>query len=150
MSFLSGISERIEQSSIPVTETGCWLWTLAPDEKGYGLITIKGVTKKAHRVSYQAYKGEIPEGKVVMHSCDCRACVNPDHLRLGSQIENIKDRDKKGRMKRKLSDEAVLLIRASTENVKTLAKKFNVSEWTIYDIRNLKRGRFKNVTNNVL
>lgn len=79
---------------------GCWYWTGIVDHKGYGMIRFdgpKGFWKKAHRVSYEAYKGQIPEGLLVCHSCDNRRCINPDHLWLGTNKDNINDRDRKGR-----------------------------------------------------
>jgi len=99
------IKERFEQKCEPVTETGCWIWTGCYSGKGrtgYGLFHTKTVKtgakmKKAHRVSYELYKEEIPEGMLVCHKCDNPACVNPDHLFLGSHIDNMKDMISKGR-----------------------------------------------------
>ena len=79
----------------------CWLWTASRRNKGYGAFgyTRDGVTvqDRAHRFSYRIHKGEIPDGMFVLHTCDTPACVNPDHLFLGSNDDNIRDMLKKGR-----------------------------------------------------
>ena len=78
----------------------CWIWTAAIRGKsGYGAIKIDGKTIDAHRLSYQIYKGEIPKGVYVCHSCDNRKCVNPAHLFLGSPKDNWEDGFEKNRIK---------------------------------------------------
>lgn len=82
---------------------GCWLWTGALNDAGYGMIsdragTVSGSTaKRAHRMSYELHKGPIPDGLHLLHSCDVRKCVNPDHLSVGTNQDNIADRVSKGR-----------------------------------------------------
>ena len=78
----------------------CWLWVGGKGLKGYGRIQEGGQGSKhllSHRVSYEMHKGDIPSGLVVMHICDNPSCVNPEHLRVGTQSENILDAIKKGR-----------------------------------------------------
>ena len=81
---------------IKVSETGCWEWQHNKDSRGYGMISIKGVYYRAHRYSYEYYKGAIG-GFNVLHKCDNPPCCNPDHLFLGNQNENALDMIKKGR-----------------------------------------------------
>lgn len=81
---------------------GCWEWQAGRFGGGYGKIAVKHNGKwtglYAHRVSYELTHGPIPDGMCVCHSCDNPKCVNPSHLWIGTQIENIKDRDIKGRL----------------------------------------------------
>lgn len=76
---------------------GCWFWTASKDSNGYGLFTMDGKHITAHRCSHILFKGPIPHGKVLLHSCDTPHCVNPDHLTPGTLSDNMVDREKKGR-----------------------------------------------------
>ena len=80
----------------------CWIWTAFKETNGYGKVFIQGSKRAAHRISYILHRGNIPKGMgyhgtVVMHTCDNRACVNPGHLTLGSQKDNMHDAKIKGR-----------------------------------------------------
>jgi predicted XRE-type DNA-binding protein len=79
--------------------TGCWIWHGAHVPRGYGIIKIPGERKQeyAHRLSWLIHRGPIPEGQYVLHQCDTPACVNPEHLFLGSAKANAGDMKNKGR-----------------------------------------------------
>ena len=76
---------------------GCWEWLGEKTEKGYGRLTIKKKHYRAHRLSYGFYVGDIPEGLLVCHHCDNPGCVNPSHLFIGTDMDNVHDMIKKGR-----------------------------------------------------
>lgn len=76
---------------------GCWLWTGAKNTGGYGMIQVGGRPIGAHRLSWELAHGPIPKGAMVLHSCDVRHCVRPDHLRVGSALENAADAVARGR-----------------------------------------------------
>lgn len=120
---------------VKVTPAGCWEWMGATNSKGYGQVWC-GESKKAlycHRVMSNA-----PAGATVLHSCDNPLCCNPEHLTIGTPLENSKDMVSKGRAHKgyKLTDEDVMAIMESSESGIKLARTFGVSQQTISDIRN--------------
>ena len=112
----------------------CWNWLAWCDSGGYGSISTTNGYTSAHRVSWELHKGPIPKGMHVLHSCDNPPCINPLHLFLGTQMDNMKDCIAKGRMPRgedkvnaKLTEQNVLEIRVSNETQAVLAKRYGVS-----------------------
>ena len=89
--------ERLLDHCEPEPNSGCWLWTASCYNGGYGQIKVDGKTKIAHRVAYETWVGEIPEGLCVCHKCDIPGCIRPDHLFIGTQKDNVHDCMKKER-----------------------------------------------------
>jgi hypothetical protein len=96
MPDVAEIRERILANVEPEPNTGCWLWSAGMSGEGYGILRF-GTPKKAHRVAYNAFIGEIPGRLFVCHRCDTPLCVNPDHLFLGTAADNAQDMVRKGR-----------------------------------------------------
>lgn len=93
---------------------GCWLWTAGvrrwarePWDGGYGAFWFRGKVVRAHLFAYWWLFGQVPDGKVLLHSCDNRRCVNVvDHVRPGTQLENVADMVAKRRQRNKYMAEA--------------------------------------------
>ncbi len=81
----------------PVPIAGCWLWTQSINNSGYGTKTFKGKTQLAHRLSWIIHRGKINDNMQILHRCDVRSCVNPDHLFMGTQSQNLEDALANGR-----------------------------------------------------
>ena len=75
----------------------CWLWIGFCDEHGYGRLHVAGRPDLAHRLSWEIHYGAVPQGRYVLHKCDTPACVNPEHLYLGTQVDTIADMFTRGR-----------------------------------------------------
>ena len=137
------LEERFHNQYIPVTESGCWLWTGAGMR--YGAIKNKGEIFYAHRISYEMHNGKIPKGLCVLHRCDVQACVNPEHLFLGTKKDNAVDRMNKGRgyrpigeknIKARFTEDEVRKIRTSSKTIEELADHYDVTDSCIYQILN--------------
>ena len=91
------LQEKFEQKVERIPFSNCWIWKAWINEHGYGRMRVKNNLVLAHRVSWEIHKTSIPKGLCVLHHCDVPSCVNPDHLFLGTQKDNILDMFKKGR-----------------------------------------------------
>lgn len=135
----SDVKERF-LSKVQVVESGCHEWTNVLNRGGYGKFHFEGKQEPAHRVAYILFKGEIPQGRWVLHKCDNRKCVNPEHLFLGDCKDNIEDMDKKGRRgtKSKLTYAQVEEINQLLDarfSQQYVAEMFGVDQTTISKIR---------------
>lgn len=129
----------IRERSVQVSESGCLVWMGAMSKLGYGSVRIKGKGYSTHRLSYHAHRGEIPDGLHVLHSCDVRCCVNPNHLRVGTNADNQRDRLKRGRHhKTKLLPDDVLKIREALneQSCRQVSEAHNIPITAIYQINN--------------
>jgi len=133
----------------------CWEWMAGKNKSGYGQFHY-GNLWGAHRFSWLLHNGAIAEGLFVCHVCDNKGCVNPAHLFLGTNQDNLQDASKKGRTARqhgeshgqsKLTEVQVLSIRREYAEGKTqrqLARKYNVSQQHISGIVTRKKWKYLN------
>lgn len=117
----------------------CWNWKSSFKSNGYGIIKVNGKTLSAHRMAWEISYGPIPEGMLVLHKCDNSACVNPDHLYLGTYKDNKRDtieRNPAG-TGAKLHKGEIELIKILGDNFSCqfVAKMFKVGVRTIHKIR---------------
>jgi hypothetical protein len=142
------MSERIK-ARIEIDADGCWNWQGSVDTRGYGNLNVGGRMQRVHRVAYMLWVGDIPKatghhGTVVMHACDNRRCCNPDHLRLGTQKDNVRDMEAKGRARHHagtdngraiLTPEQVSAIRADARSLSQITADYPVSLGAIQRIK---------------
>ena len=136
--------ERFNERIMIVAESGCHIWMGEINTLGYGYFKTDKKRHLAHRFSYQVEHGEIPRGLVVRHQCDTPSCVNPNHLVLGTQRENVLDSVRRGRANRakgsalsqsKLTEDDVAEIRKTAASDCEIARRFGVHHSTIRNIR---------------
>ena len=143
-----GIEPPPQKSSaaLSITTSPCWEWPWSRDVEGYGQAhDQERKTVRAHRLIWLALYGPIPEGKLLRHACDNPPCCNPQHLYLGSDVDNVADRDARlrtatgkhhGRTKLNADDvERIRLGLASGQTTTTLARECKVDRKTIAAIR---------------
>lgn len=123
-----------------IPESGCWIW-MGNIARGYG--RTSGEQRRAHRVSYEMHCGPVPIGANVLHRCDVKCCVNPSHLFLGSQSENVADMVQKSRQKgggRRLSDAIILAVALSEQSLRTTARMLGISKASVIKYKALAHG----------
>ena len=134
-----------EARTMPEPNSGCLIWTGSLLSDGYGQIAVNGKMMRAHRFSWEESNGPIPEGIYVLHTCDNRVCVNPDHLFLGTQQDNMDDMVRKGRQSKgelnggaKLTEAGIKLIRGDSRSLSKIADDYGVVKSHICNIQNFK------------
>ena len=131
-------------------DDGCWEWTGATGQNGYGHFKVEGRMLFAHRVAYEIWNGPIPLNFCVRHKCDVTKCVNPAHLETGTHQDNMNDMKERGRQaslkgqqngRSKLTEDDVREIKILLEfdfSCKELSNRFNVDDNTIWKIKRSK------------
>jgi len=154
------VIERVLNKVTRIPFSGCWIFTGAVNNFGYGIVGTGArgsPNDRAHRITYRHFVGEIPAGMFVCHVCDIPSCCNPEHLFLGTNQDNVNDMVKKGRNSKpprnphvvgsvhpcsKLTEQQVIEIRmryAYGSTQKDLARQYGVARQTISKVVNNKR-----------
>lgn len=128
---------------------GCWLWMGSRNAYGYGIFLMPGERAvRAHRYAYELWKGKIADGHVVMHICDNPPCVNPDHLDVGTKLDNNRDAAIKGHTKSgvrhwnvRLTPDQVAAIRDDPRTHHAVAVQYGIAQSTVSRIKSGKRRR---------
>jgi hypothetical protein len=107
MDFPSDVLKRFWAKVLKQPGDGCWEWIGAKHTGGYGQLRVSGVLKTTHRLSWEIHKGEVPAGLWVLHKCDNRACVRPEHLFVGTGLQNVRDTVAKGRHRGRTSKDII-------------------------------------------
>jgi len=136
------LQERLEHFSIPEPNSGCMLWDGRRDWNGYGMVAWRGQVLMAHRAAFMCAHGPIPRGRVICHRCDVRACINPDHLFLGTHGDNMVDMRAKWRRANpdaphgiKLDAERVAAVRRARGTQREIAARFGISQTQVSKIK---------------
>jgi len=139
-SAVDAVAESIRQfgfrQPIVVDGDGCWLWTGATNGQ-YGTFYVNGAKRYAHRHSYMVHRGPIPSGMMVLHSCDKPLCINPNHLHVGTQSDNMREASDRKRLRvgrrnpraRRSVDEVIAIRRAadSGESYSSIARRMKIA-----------------------
>lgn len=127
-----------------LSPSGCWEWSLYRDKKGYGRMSEHMGEVLTHRISYLHHVGPIPNGLHVLHRCDNPCCINPNHLFLGTNLDNSNDKIAKGRArgavgakncKAKLSEEDIVKIRNDPRSGSVIGREYGMSQPMISAIK---------------
>lgn len=148
--------DKLDRLSMPEPNSGCWLWLGRINQDGYGHISVRRSRwDRAHRIAWAEARGPIPTGLFVCHKCDVRSCVNPDHLFLGTNQDNVDDMIAKGRkaptpshclfpnkphkQHSKLTEEQILAIRSDPRGASVIAAEYGIVQQHVSKIRLLQR-----------
>ncbi len=139
------VARFMAKVAVPSSPRKCWQWLGAGKGNGYGSFNLDGTAQAAHHVAYLLFCGAIPAGLEVCHSCDNRACVNPDHLFLGTRADNMVDCKMKGRTaghhRKHLKEHQVQEIRRLLGRGERVAKVVQITGVSHSVISNIKEGK---------
>lgn len=143
------MQRRFDRKYIPEPNSGCWLWLGTLHEGDYGEFRIRGGRRvRAHVWSFKNAGSKVPRGKFVLHTCDIRCCVNPDHLYAGTKKQNTADAIARNRFPTgvhhhftTLTEQDVRAIRIDSRVQTAIAKEYGVGQMTVCNIKRRKTWR---------
>lgn len=141
MSAKRTLHEKFWTKVVAGSPGACWEWLGARQVTGHGLVAVNRTTTTAHRVSWTLHRGPIPDGLVVRHRCDNPPCVNPEHLELGTRLDNVRDavarsdawRNSRGRSRLRNDIDTVEVRRryAAGESQQLIANALEIGQSTV-------------------
>jgi hypothetical protein len=144
------LKDHFDRCYVPEPMSGCWLWVNAGFGYGYSMFSHRGYIERSHRASWRIHKGQIPDGLMVCHKCDNPACVNPDHLFLGTNKDNLGDMVRKGRSRRgsrqwkaSITEEQAIAIFVDQRPRIKIAEEYGTSIDVVHRIK--QRTRWKHI-----
>lgn len=150
-SALDRLASKLSKYARPA-ENGCIEWLAGKNANGYGVVHLWPKSYLAHRISWMVVRGAIAEGLCVLHGCDNPACINADHLFLGTHQDNMDDMWAKGRARpghdcrkgkrnhmARLSEEQVRQIRIASGSQRKIGRRFGISQRAVSDIKTGRR-----------
>ena len=141
---MTALPPRIETKIMPEPNSGCWIWLGGTNQKNYGHIWSSELKRheRAHRMVYEILNSPIPVGLHLLHRCDNPYCVNPDHMFVGTNAENMADRDAKGRQasgarngNARLTEDKARQILLAPGTITEIARQFGISRTNVRDIK---------------
>jgi hypothetical protein len=130
---------RFEQGVDKRGEDECWPWKKARVTDGYGTIQSASQPFATHRLAWEIKNGAIPPGMCIMHTCDNPPCCNPNHLVLGTSLDNVKDMVNKKRGSVTLSKEQVEAIKIDPRTQRRIANEYKITQSMVSLIKSGKR-----------
>lgn len=140
MAKILSLEERFYSKAQP-TDTGCLLWTGARHHKGYGHFKVNGKTRRAHVVSYELNNGPVPDGLLVLHTCDNKLCILGDHLYAGTHAQNMADAVARHRFKGGVFGRKNPKSGVSVSQRGELNRNAKLTKAQVVEIRSLPRAR---------
>lgn len=129
------------------TDGDCWEWQASKRKDGYGRVRYDGSTQLAHRVAWMITFGSIPEGAVVCHTCDNKGCVNPEHLFLGTQADNLQDMRDKGRGSKGESHGMAKITQQIVDDIRQLYATGEMNQYELAEMFSLSQGYISDIVN---
>lgn len=128
------VAERFWSKVNKASETCCWEWQASRNKDGYGIFQLRNRSRNAARVAFELTFGWEPRGECILHTCDNPGCVNPSHLFVGTQADNMKDMAKKGRGFNVPRGERAHMAKLSVSQIKEIRRLYaqgNISQESI-------------------